>query len=225
MSGWSAQAVGFCGFGLLCFGASSGAQEELVDLEWRPDVLTVGVGETAEIGLYAVAAVGDNIPISGLQAILAWEPEFLGFAGHIDNGPYDWLLDGFEDDSALDDLNAGLSDPPPGIPDNDGDAFYTALSQLSVPAVVNTDGLLVTTMRFDALAVTGGTEVCIAETAGLFTISAVLGGGIDVDLTGALGCATITVTPEPATLTWSVIVMALLRRRSHGGRPAISSRR
>ncbi len=211
MSGSSVSTVGFCILGLVFSSAGLRAGEGVVDLEWRPDVLSVGVGETAEIGLFAVAAVGDNIAISGLQAILAWDPGFLELAGHIDDGQYGWLQSGFPNDSGLDDLNAGLVDPPLGVPNNDGDAFYTALGRLGDPPVIDTDALLVTTMRFHALAVTDATQVCIPEMAGDFTESAVFA---NWPITGELGCATITVTPEPTTLVWFALLIPALTRRS-----------
>ncbi len=127
-----------------------------VNLEWRPALQTVLVGETAEIGLYAVSVNQFNQPVMGIDTIVVWDgPAALALVDKVDNGPYSWMFSLFPDDRALDGLNADCGadvfcDPFTYMPFNDGDAFYSAASTPQ-PALATPEGLLVTTIRFEAL--------------------------------------------------------------------------
>lgn len=173
----------------------------LVNFEWRPLSQTVAVGETVDIGLYAVQSGDSQVPFSAMEVILAWQPDILELTGKVDNGPYDWLSSAFP---AIDvgNLNDGVPLPPIGVPNNDGDALYQALGQFSPrPLPVATqDGLLVTTMRFLALAETLNTEIRIPERIGLFARTVVLGDLINGSIEGELGTASVTIVPEPGSL-------------------------
>jgi hypothetical protein len=50
-----------------------------VNLEWRPAIQTANVGDTVEIGLYAVSTLPQKI--SSLEVILAWDPTALELSG------------------------------------------------------------------------------------------------------------------------------------------------
>jgi hypothetical protein len=158
-----------------------------VDLEWRVSAPIVRVGETFEVGLYAVSDDGGDQTVTAIQAILSWDPNVLVLAGKIDNGPNNWTISAFDDDSNLDGLNADCrSDadcgPDPdaycgpdlfcepdytGLPYNDGDAWYQAFAHsLSPMPVATPEGMLVTTILFTAVAPTPATELVIPPTAG-----------------------------------------------------------
>ena len=165
----------------------------LIDLEWRPAAQTVLVGETVNIGLYAVSDDGEtNQSISAMDVILAWDPGFLELTGNVDDGPYSWMVSAFPDDSGSDGINDTWID---------GDAFYVAYAQGGVPAWATPSGLLVTTMQFTALAEAPETVLSIPEQAGDYTETVIYDGQIPgLDVHGLLGTASITIVPEPTGL-------------------------
>lgn len=52
-------------------------QQASIRLEWRPSQSAVAVGDTVDIGLYAVSNSANPEPICGLQVILDWDAAFL----------------------------------------------------------------------------------------------------------------------------------------------------
>lgn len=171
----------------VCVVMTASAGAETISLEWRPAAQTVVVGSKVSIGLYAVSDDPNDAPISVMDVVLQWDPTFLDLTGNNNNGPYTWLSSGFptSGDSGLNTTFA------------DGDAFYNAQSQLGNPAAATPDGLLVTTLEFDALNTTTATILAIPETLnGADTI--VIDGIPGLDVHGMLGSATVRiVTPVP----------------------------
>jgi hypothetical protein len=145
---------------LIAFAAEAVAE---IDLEWRTPLPYVVVGQTFEVGLYAVSDDDTDQTVAGVDALMTWEPGALLLEGKIDNGPYAWLGSAFFDDRNLDRFNADCGpdvfcDPYTWLPYNDGDAHYTAFA-ISPPAFATPEGLLVTTMVFTAAMPTSGTQV------------------------------------------------------------------
>jgi hypothetical protein len=187
-------------------------KEVAVNLEWRPSVEQAKVGETVEIGLYAVATTAQPPPVvAGIQFIIVWDPALLSLRDFNNFSPYEWLTSGFPNDSALDDLNHGALQDPAGTPDNDGDAIYEALADFPKPigdgpAVIPVEGLLITTLRFDVLAKTPGTLITIPESRGQFSCTAVFIGSGKVagcDIKQDLGSATVTTEEIPLAILGS----------------------
>ncbi len=184
-----------------------------VNLEWRPVLQQdVEVGETVEIGLYAVSDDETDQLMSSVEAILLWDPTRLGLLGLDNNGPYEWLASSFPDDSgpAFDGLNFPFS----GLPANDGNAWYNAWSKLPpAPAAAATpDGLLLATFQFQALR-TGIARLELPPEFGEFTHTRVQ----DADaggkfITGTLGPpATVLIGASvPAVSEWGLVSMGLL---------------
>lgn len=198
---------------LLSLGVTAG-EYGFVDLEWRPPTQTVDVGETVEIGLYAVTNDGKDHSIVAVLAILDWEPMFLGLVGNINNGPYEWQESGFFDDSKFDDLNKTWLD---------GDALYLALAQFERPWPDATpEGFLITTMEFTALAETETTAIDVPLHAGQFSQSLILSGEIaGLDVLGSAGSAFVTIVPEPTTILLLLVGVGTNGyRRSCGERTA-----
>ena len=162
----------------------------LIDLEWRPAAQAVLVGETVNIGLYAVSDDGEtNQSISAMDVILAWDPEFLELTGNVDDGPYDWMVSVFPNDSGADGLNETWAD---------GDALYIAYARGGEPAWATPAGLLVTTIQFTALAEAPETVLSIPEQAGYYTETVIYDGQIPgLGVQGDLGSAVVTVLSEP----------------------------
>ncbi len=152
-----------------------------VNVELRPAKQgPYAIGETVDVDLYVTSGTGTDQAISGLSAILIWEPSELELLGHVDNGPYGWLLSAFPPDSELDGINNTFAD---------GNALYQAssLPSPSPPAVATLQGLLVTTAQFRVL-MTGTAQVEFTGTLGAFSTTSVLDAETDgLDITGALG--------------------------------------
>lgn len=137
-----------------------------VDLEWRVENEIIQVGDTVRIGLYAVADNdGADEPFSLIEVVLQWDADVLGLLGVDDNGPYAWWVSGFVDDSGLDGLNDTF---------DDGDADYQAWPDFfgDLP-IATTEGLLVTTFEFEALAPAEATDVAMIEAFGSYAVTAV----------------------------------------------------
>ena len=193
--------------------APAGAQVfESVELFFTPSEPTVQVGDMLELGLVVRSLNAFEAPMSGLNAILSWEPGFLAFAGKVDNGPYNWQGSSFPDDSVLDCLNCVMCD---------GDLFYEAISQFlpEPPGIAppsDTEGLLVTTFVFEALAPTTGTILSTPLTLGQYSRTQVVSGTVPaLDILDRVTPATITIVPEPAALVLLLSAAMLgYRRRS-----------
>lgn len=176
-----------CGLGLT---PRAGAE---VDLLFDPPMQTVLLDEndTFEINLVAHSADGTEQLISALDVIFTWDPTLLELLG-VDDGNADvsWLVSGFLNDP--DDINDGISDPPIGVPNNDGDALFTALAPPGAPAPTGPDDIVITTLLFRALQTTPATVVQFLPTLGDFGQTRVFGEGKQNDITGDIS-ATATV--------------------------------
>jgi hypothetical protein len=138
------------------------------------------VGETFEIGLYAVSETGIGQPVGAVSVILTWDPSELELLDVIDDGPYDWVSSGFPNDSGLDGLNNTFLD---------GNALYEAWGFFppNPVAIATPGGLLVTTLQFSALGA-GTAQVTVAAQAGSATRTRVLDGETPgLEITGGLG--------------------------------------
>ncbi len=176
-----------------------------INLEWRPATPTVTVGNTVNLGLYAVSDDGSDQSISAMDVIISWDSGYLDLLGVSDDGPYAWIASGFPNDAALDGVNDSLAD---------GDALYSAYAALGSPAFATPAGLLVTTFQFEALALTVGTPLTIPPTFGTFTETEVFDGAVPgLGVHGTLGAATVTIVPEPGSLALLVAGVGLAVRR------------
>jgi len=156
-----------------------------VDMTWRPAYQVVHEGDSVEVGIVLVNDSVNTQPISALDAIIFYDPDYLGFYDLVSAGaPYDWFLDGF------------FSPSTDGINDNidDGDMLYTAYAQLGIPAYVTKSGLLVTTFRFFALQPACKTVIAMPPTYGTWGKTRVFDGTIpNIEVTGKLGQAVIKI--------------------------------
>ena len=211
----------------LFLGASLTEARADVDLELRTALPAYEVGDTVEVGLYAVASDEDEV-VRAMNAILSWDDAKLELTGLVDNGPYDWLMSGFYGDAALDGLNADCGpatfcSPYTGTPYNDGDAYYQATGNFSQEAQATADGLLVTTLRFLALSPSIESEIELLWTVGGAEATAVVGDdGQDVlgtvrsasiSINLPAGANTLALVRDESACSWAVpgetIVLAL----------------
>lgn len=92
---------------------------------------------------------------------------------------YNWFTSGFLVDCNADKLNFPCTGP---IPDNDGDALFTAIAQIicgdgdPIPALATPAGLLVTTFQFRVISTSGETLLDILPTFGAFSHTRIIGG-------------------------------------------------
>lgn len=114
---------------------------------------------------------------------------------------YAWFSSGFLIDCGTDALNAPCSGP---VPNNDGDALFVAIPQVScdggdpIPALATPAGLLITTFQFNVISTGGLTTLDIIPEFGSFSRTRILGGtaGGDEVLGVVDPTATIDVVPN-----------------------------
>lgn len=183
------------------------AASAAVNLEFRPFSSAVNLGDTVELGLYAVASSETSELVSSIDAVIIWDPSYLGEVSLPYDPPEMWLFAAFSD-FALDGINDAL---------DDGNALYTGWANMGEPIQVTQDGTLCDVFSFQTLAPAAHTSVSIAASFGQITYTSVLDGTAgNKDITGSLGSADVSVVavPEPASLCLltSGLVLAFLRK-------------
>ena len=152
-----------------------------VNLELRPLPAQVLVGDTVDVGIYAVASGADEL-FTALEVVLSWDKAHLELREANANGPHAWSFQfGLLDDSDLDGLNDSLLD---------GNARFEAASFGDATATAG--GMLVATLRFSALTGTELTHIAIAPEFGQYSRTQVLQRG-GKNVTGNLGTADVTI--------------------------------
>jgi len=162
---------------VIAMGGMCHAVNPCVNFEWRPLGPTVildgdvNTPETIDLGLYAVSSAGVDQPFASLEVILNWDPTQLRLLGNTDPctvsdpctmacppNTYKWLSSTFPNDCSTDNINA----PCPGFPENDGNAYYIALSRIlcgtatpAPQATATASGLHITTFRFEVIGSAG----------------------------------------------------------------------
>ncbi len=148
---------------LVAPGFAPQARAQAVDLRFSPTSSTVAVGDQVEIHLVAFSDGVQPVQFSAIDALLAWDPQFLLLLGVDDAlASGSWLASSFLLDP--DGINADLSD---------GDGLYTALVQPGAPGLAQPGGSIITTLRFVALAETPATPLAFTPSLGLFGRTAV----------------------------------------------------
>ncbi len=169
-----------------------------VDLALSPSSPVVPTGAEVRI---ALTATSDSaaVAIGALDAIILWDHTRLELLGFDSSGsPYAWFVNGFL--PSADGINNGIG----GLPFNDGNAKYSALSTPGLPAVVPpAPGLLVVEFRFRALAATPATTVQLTATFGSSRTAVFANSPPNTDITGDIdNPATIEIifcSPGPDT--------------------------
>ena len=181
---------------LVYVGPAAGAPE--VNLEYSPVSQTVLQGDVFEVRLIARSVTGLDVAMAGISAVVKWDPTKLELQGRTNDGPYTWLRSDFGPVGDLDNLNEDVN-PADGVPDNDGDAFYQAESQLAGdPAFATTGGLHVVTFLFQAVDGTDQpTPLEMPLTMGLFSETKVVSGTVPgLNILNIVVEATVTVLPD-----------------------------
>lgn len=153
---------------------------------------TVTVGRSVVIDLIATSNTCSDETISGINAILTWNPNELSLTALL-GGDVTWTIVGFPDDSSLD----GLNDPYSDVPGNDGDAFFEGFSGFGQIVQIATTGTVVARFEFETLTASTSTLISLAPQLGTFTQSRVIGTGEfqGIGITGSLNAANLTLIP------------------------------
>lgn len=149
-----------------------------IDLEFRTEKTSVLVGESVEIELYVVAESGTQ-SMAAADVVFTWEPSELDLLDLVTE-PGVLLQSRFPAGDI-----SGLNE---SVPPQDGDGYYQAWSNFGDPVVATTQGTLLATFVFEALAPTPGTLVDIVESGGTPTLNTtVLDGTVPgLDVTGLM---------------------------------------
>lgn len=179
-------------------GFSRALHAETADLSFSPQAATVSIDDIVEIELRVSSDRSESPPLSFVDALLIWDPAHLELMQSEPAQCFNanFLVCGFLPN--VDGLNDGSG--APNLPDNDGDALYTVLTNPAPPVLVPPPpGLLVTTFRFRAVSDTPSTTVFLIDQ---------LNGGLsrtrvyapnNIDMTGSISAAMADVTICGAT--------------------------
>lgn len=206
-----------CQFGV-CLGDPP-VTDGTVDLVWLPASQGVDTNATFTVDLFASLNFGTSENLNTVEVLLAWDPDLVALTANMDPcaaepcppGQYDWSgagsffpIGGFDSDG----INTACGGAEPPCPNgracvngrcNDGDAFLLAQRRLGDPVgapVTSTDPLWITTIEFIATFPSGlsGTNVDVASCIASTTTQVLrAGGGVDPNLTGALGSTNVVI--------------------------------
>ena len=172
--------------------ASTAQAQGIADLTLEPAQSAVEVGDVFDVVLVATSQGASLAQIGALDAVLDYDPLALKLLGSDSSGaPYAWFVADFLPDP--DGINTDIGD---------GDALFTALAQITTPAVApQAPGLHVTTLQFQALAPSAGTPIAFTPSLGAFGTTQVLDFNTPgLDITGDLSSvATIVIDAPPLT--------------------------
>jgi hypothetical protein len=181
-----------------------------INLEWRPPLSTVTVGDTVGVGLYAVSDSSREQLFSTTQVYVAWNPTYVQLTGVNDAGAVGWLTrTGFPVGDAY-----GLNEAAPPA---DGSGLWVGFGPLGSQNFLHATpaGALLTTFSLRALAQTTGTPLA-AERGdwGGLPITKINGTVPNTNVLGTIGPAgMIAIVPEPTTLLLAVVASLLGARR------------
>ncbi len=163
-----------------------------VDLVWGSHAAIVRVGDTVNLGLYAVADNPEGHLVSAMDVLVATTPQYLMYTGLTSVGaPYSWLQSGLLV-NAPDQVNQNLYD---------GLVMYTAWARLGQPADVDQQGLLVVTFQFTAEAAVNETVVSIPASYGQYSKSVVYDGvQPNHNITGVRGTARLMIVESDVSI-------------------------
>ncbi len=180
-----------------------------IGLELRPSFQTVNVGDVVSIGLYAVADGGVPQDLAAVQVVLGWNPTYLQMMSNSKAGAVSLLTSAFTSPDPYG-LNESL------LP-QDGNALYLGFAGLGAPVTATPAGVLLTTLRFEALSPVAFTPVELRVSGGNpVGFTTVFDGAVpNLDITGSLSGGGVQIVPAPGALgaLGVGIAGACLRRR------------
>jgi hypothetical protein len=118
-----------------------------INLEWRSLSQTVLPGQTAPVGLYAVASGASSVGFSSAQLVIDWNPAYVQLLNNSSVGAVDLMGSSF---LPGDSFGLNESNPP-----TDGDGMWVGMVMFGQERFATSAGTLLTTLNFRALAPTG----------------------------------------------------------------------
>ena len=189
--------------GLITVAMAANAQS-LINLELRPTVQNILVGQTATVELWAVASTPTAVELASMDVNITWNSSVVNPINSTTSGGAvgDWTLQGFLAGPAV---NSSLSD---------GDARWTAISNFFNIVSVPSSGIKLINFTFTGVAL-GTTQVSMPATLTGSTPTDVFQPTTGNSILGTIGpSVTINVVPEPATMTaLGLGLAAMLRSR------------
>ena len=171
---------------LLCL-SPLGAAQGLADLSYSPTLSSASVGDVIEVQLLASAASTAPATIGSLDALIQYDATALTLLGSDQTAAtYGWFITGFLNEP--DGINVDIGD---------GEALFSALALPTLAATVTApNAMIVTTLRFQAIAPSAGATVILAPQAGAFADTMVTDFFVPgLDITGDISSvATISIT-------------------------------
>jgi hypothetical protein len=174
---------------VLTWGLAVGPAAALVNLELRPATQTVKIGldDTVGVGLYAVSDDETVQLLVALEAVIAWQPEFLQLTGLDETGGPVLISSDFptSDPSGLNESN----------PPQNGEGLYVAWTVPGDPVAATPEGTLITTFVFTPLAPATGAAVDLLVSAGSPPTDTIVFDGTvpNLDVTGSLTGASVDI--------------------------------
>lgn len=189
--------------------AHAGGVDPLINLEFRPSFQSVNVGSVVSVGVYASSTFSTRT-LSAYDLIFSWDPTFLQLTGLDNTGAVPMSMTAFLTSAQTGGINESM---PPA----DGSGMLTGFA---IPGPANapnatTAGILLTTLKFNALALTPSTPLTILTSAGTPTkFSMVVDGQQpNLDITGSFSNAAVEIVPAPATGAGVLLGVLVLGRR------------
>lgn len=165
-----------------------------VDLVLQPREPVVRRTAKVRVDVIAFATTAQTEQVGAIDLVLAWPSDAL-VVGRPAAPAGLWLIEGFPVNA--DGLNDGVTVSFVDLPNNDGDAVYTALASPVAPIPVTQAGRLLTTLTFEAAAPSDDATVAFIAAFGMFSRTRVLDGvQANRNITGDISSvATIRILP------------------------------
>ncbi|MFT7484191.1 MAG: hypothetical protein ACI9F9_000031 [Candidatus Paceibacteria bacterium] len=150
---------------LVLLGAGSATAQGISDLSYTPSMTNAQIGDVVDINIVATSQTSTLADIGALDTIVSYDPAVLTLLSSDQaNAGYAWFASGFFPDP--DNINVDITD---------GEAMFTALAQVTVPAVPPQGaGLIITTLHFQVNAASTGSQIVITPLSGAFGKTKVL---------------------------------------------------
>jgi uncharacterized protein (TIGR03382 family) len=177
-----------------------------IDISLQPSLPQYSVGNQVAVGVYAFADPDEVQGMLSFQMIFTWDPSRLHLNGVSTLGGQPFTAIGFIHDA----YGINETNPP-----TDGNAMLIGLGPLGSSIVVPQQGVLLTTLLFDALAPASGTPLTILPSAGSPVGTTVVYGdtGPNVSVTGTTTGTSITIIPAPCSAVLLAAGASILGRR------------
>lgn len=174
-----------------------------INIELRPVSSVVMLGDQAEIGVYLVSDDATTQFSGAADIILDWDTTYLDFAGLVDTGAHPLLSSAFPMTHPSQ-LNTSLTD---------GDGMYTAFALFNDDIPATPSGTLITTLLFDTVAETPGTQVLIPLLLGNGQTKVFDNITPNFNVLGTATGTSITIIPAPASALLLIFGCRLRHRR------------